>query len=1600
MIDSNVIEYLDFGDSTQKIDIYSKKNLKNIFNFIRILLKNKSFPIIIDILLMIISFLQLLCITTLFISPDNDIILEILHYIKNIFLIFEMNVYSKIFLKLWIVFITIILVDIILMILIFFKILKNVLIIVMVNIINIIIYYYIIGPVIDISSMVFYCEDGQHKYLNIKCFSNYHIFYIIVSIFFCLLYIFVSIVYSLFCQEIGSITNNINTKIIRVNCNYELFNIIIKIIIFLFCFVLKIIYNEFIIKIIYVICIFLISVTMSIYIYKYVFYYNFFINYINYFGWLFNSWLSLCIIVKILFNINNITTIIIIGWIIIILILNKGYNISYFSLMTEANIIELKSIKLFEMFNYNLLKLLTNKNNCNSKILIYGNIKEFEEYANSNPEINYQYQKLINDKYLNYKYNVADLAILSIIYILYFIQLEKSIYKEEITIYMCYFLINKLNNLTFAIYLCQKLKSLNYKIFFYKYLLLEDIKEHLVYKLKKTNKDSVKNAQIGSIILYYVYSDLMKIKIYDALCYQIEYFDLLKNNIITSNTTKNLISIGNNNLKTRKQIINIFEKIIELNPFSDEPYKDYKLYLDTIIQDEILSENELKKYIALKNNKLKEKFNLYSNILSISTNTIILVDGYLSNGKILYMSPNFSFLFNYNGKELLNINIDELIPTAIQSYHRELIDDAIKYSNINYIFKKQKNSLLKNKNGGIININLFVKPVPNISFGLIYYIYLQKINESSLIIVLDKDFKINGFSEMSKSGQTLYNLNHTLYGYHIGLIIPDILPLLEFRNEEFNIIKEDIELKGYLYQIDKIDNIKNKVDAVLGKIKNNNKNVVNDTHKHIEDNLNNILKEFKELISELNNDNNKIFCIFYKVKKYSFLGGKYKYYRIYIYDNFIKENNNENDLIHIIKRKNEITSKRNKKIFRLINDKKSNSKNNEYNEIILNETNNKEISDKNNKKEKNENKSFYMTSKDINFNNLRLNILNKKEIYSITLIKIASILMWAISILFIISSEIQSTIYFQNLSKFCKENIYFNITKMNIATLYICSTNLKWQLNSCNLSVHFYNITSLYESLILENINYLFTIKKELIQFNKEYSEILNKRYDVELSTYGSQIKEIYQFKLDNLLTYFINIGNNIIKNYFNFLSAKLMSSIIYEYELDDFLNQTYLYYNSDIDGFKNKEKKQKIKHFNNFPIGFIINGLILLIYLILCALYLFKLFNKEVYLLNNLVSFNSINFENYINKLDEIKRKFQNNSTIEEGDKDDIDFNEDIQNNSKKEEDENDEINQNNNIINTQKTTKNTKKKKGNKQKQNEAKIKLLSLYFLKINLIFGIEIIILILICLSYYIVLMSSVKSTKKNFLSFDRINDYVIGVFKESYDNFMILKRQMQKYEDTLVNCQPGNKELYKMNIPSINNIKIPTLGDTIIQINGDSGFKDETLTNFTKLFNGNACNLIANTILSKELCTIFLKGSLTNGIEQTITKIGSTFGEIIEDLNSINKNQKTFNEILEYSSFKSFELFIEFFYQRAYIYANEIFNNLRNEKLDFILGILKTFLICYMIFSNLFFFCFLYSFYKFKDIFNSFLYFIIIIPKNYFYDDDQFFNDIIVIGKEY
>ena len=894
MIESNIIEWLDFGESVQKLDAYSRNKLVNIFRLFRQLLKNK-FPVILDILLIIISFIQLLSLIIYFVPKNGDFILEILDYLKNIFIVSNLVDNAIIYFKFYLPISIFIYLDIVLMLFILFtiNIIKLNILSYIVNLINISIFYYFIGPIMEISLLTLICEDGKSKILGVKCFSHTdHIVNFVMSFFIFVLYILVAVFYSIFFNEIGSISTNIGGKLTRINCKYELFYLLGKIFIFLFYYIIKFKIKNNISILLYIGFIFLISISMSIYVYRYVYYYNNIVNNIINIGWFFSSWFSLCIILYIVFNINNISSLIIIGWIIIFILLYKVNKMKELSLITDFNFLDFKDIKSIEMHNHFILSLLSNKNNYSSKILLFGTIDNFEEELNNNPEINYHYQKLINVKYLNKKFNKEiDLPILSIIYILYTLQLEKSLFKEELSIYMSYFLINNFNNPTYAILLSSKIKASGIGLY-YKYLLTEDIKEYLTNKLNNSNKDSIKSIQIGSIILYYLYIDLFKLKIYDGITNQIDYFDILKNSMTTKKTTSNFIKTGKLILKTRKEILKIWKKIIEINPFSDETFKDYMLYLDSILQDDILVRDETKNYLLLKRNKLEEKNNMYHKMFLIDTSSILLIDGYSSVGKILYGSPNFLMNFSYNSKEILNFNVDDILPNVIQTFHKDLVDEAIKYSNISYRFKRQINSLLKNRNGGLFNIKLFVKPVPNISFGLIFFAYLQKVHKSNFVIILDKDLKINGFTEMGNTGTPFtfeigYNLSHIFYGCHIGVIIPDILPLIEYKDDEFNIIKKDLELKGYLYHINNLSEIKNKVDNILTKIKNKKNN---NNEAQYEDYLQNINEEFNDLISELNKLDVKPFSIFYKVQKFSYLDDKYKYYRINISDDIITGN--------------------------------------------------------------------------------------------------------------------------------------------------------------------------------------------------------------------------------------------------------------------------------------------------------------------------------------------------------------------------------------------------------------------------------------------------------------------------------------------------------------------------------------------------------------------------------------------------------------------------------------------------------------------------------------------------------------------------------------
>ena len=535
----------------------------------------------------------------------------------------------------------------------------------------------------------------------------------------------------------------------------------------------------------------------------------------------------------------------------------------------------------------------------------------------------------------------------------------------------------------------------------------------------------------------------------------------------TNKSTENFLKSGENIFKTHREIKTVWEKLVEINPFCDECYRDYMLYLESIIQDEILVNKESKNYMIIKNNKSREKYNIYHSMFILDTSAILLVDGYLTTGKILYASPNFSYLFMFSGKELMSLSIDDILPNIIQPFHKELIDHAIRYSNINHIFKQPRDSLLKNKTGGLLNIKLFVKPVPNLYYGLIYFCYIQKIHEPNFNIILDKDLKINGFTEMPEIGSTSiihnkFNLDPNIIGYHIGLIIPDIFFLLEFNNEELSIIKTDFEFKGNLYSIKKEKNMKIKIDAILDKIKGSQINM-NKYQEQIKDDPNNIIQDLNNYIMELKEQKIESFSIFYKIKEYNFIDGKYKYYRISVNDGVMSGNefcskieklntNSQNDKKNNteLKRSNSNKSKesKNKRKIKLkieeINSKNKVSKNaNNDNNIIginNNEKNYDENQESSNKnidnidEEQNDNQNIlfqynpiqsnnYISNNNLKeFNKIKNEIINKKETLPLKIMKYLCYIFAVVTIILMIIEFLQQKASFNRLAFFLSEH--------------------------------------------------------------------------------------------------------------------------------------------------------------------------------------------------------------------------------------------------------------------------------------------------------------------------------------------------------------------------------------------------------------------------------------------------------------------------------------------------------------------------------------------------------------------------------------------------
>ena len=87
MIEDNIINYIDLGETMQNLDVYSKKRLIFFFKIFEIMLSYKVNSQLTFILLKIIFFLQIIVVSSISIPADykkNDYIIKIIDSIKGI----------------------------------------------------------------------------------------------------------------------------------------------------------------------------------------------------------------------------------------------------------------------------------------------------------------------------------------------------------------------------------------------------------------------------------------------------------------------------------------------------------------------------------------------------------------------------------------------------------------------------------------------------------------------------------------------------------------------------------------------------------------------------------------------------------------------------------------------------------------------------------------------------------------------------------------------------------------------------------------------------------------------------------------------------------------------------------------------------------------------------------------------------------------------------------------------------------------------------------------------------------------------------------------------------------------------------------------------------------------------------------------------------------------------------------------------------------------------------------------------------------------------------------------------------------------------------
>ena len=1714
MIENDIINWLEISESMKYIDIYSNQTRAKFFRLIHTMMGFKSFGSFWYLLLKLFYFLQIMMLAINDIPSDSsDNTVTLLKYISNIFLINE-YLSSESFYSLVILVLSILSL-IIALIYVYIEISINLgkfyirLPVSLLNYFNQLLIDYLVGPIIMITLLSTKCDgNNEHILLHKKCFEDpVHVTVMLFALINLAFYIVYNYLLAVYYNEIGAI--NENKLSARINCNYELFIFLNKCVIFILSY-----FNEYyfpnnkIMRMIIQIYICLSYTLFCFYCYHEVFYYNTTIDIVHLYGNAFISWFSFCLIFKELLKFKDMSVLLIVGYIIIAIILFLLEDDRRDFLLTDFNIFQANSIKKIEIFVQQLYNLIS-VNSIKNKTILVGMIEKFENYFQKNYELNSKYAKLHMDEIVNKKItNKLELKILSIVYLIYEYHLKEENFTNDILIILSYFLMNKFKKSTLAIKFCSQISVKPHKFLYLKYVLMEGIKDFLVFKITKaTDMDSMSHIQISSMILYYIYSDLFKIKIYDAACSQIDYFAHLTNQNIDSKITQNFLKIGDEILLLRKKIMKLWEKIFALNPFCDECENNYNIYLQTILQDNELAKAEQKKILIVKNNKSSERTNIYYGLFFKDQSSILLVDGYGNMGKILYVTPNIENIFDYKINDLLNGNIDYLLPKTISEIHNELVENTIRFSRLEKIFKKPLETSIKGKRNGLFNVNIYIKPVPNFKFGLIYFAYLKKLSTNTFNIMLDKNLKITCFTDLFKEGSNslivqFFGFNPPLTNRNICVFIPEILKQIKYDgNGTYRFIKNEIDLEGTFYPINNINEVESKVNLILEKIKQTG--YLNMDEEDNQDTF----KEYDELMFMIRKRYTKGTKIFYKIKTKVFLK-KQIIHLFQMSNDLIKyniketaENNylnnsqenkeekekNSEAKVNLIQLENEIidgdadkfkeekeesTSKNSEKINKKNKKGETINKNNKKNE------NNKKTpeADKNQDEEKKEENESKIQNKNVNmdtstYNKLKNHVISGEEVLWMSIMKYVGYSFVLLSLLFsylFYKSQIDEL---KELNEYCHENLLFNHSKVDFACLFIASKNIyytKFNLTKENSCYGQDSCSTFYLEMLSTCLIDLEQNIQNTSYYDPDFVKILQESIQVNLTMYATNEKEEFIITKKNLFMLILSMAFDYSSNIQSYFSN--YRSIYDIMNINVCTNSLFLFNDQTLVGFDENTKRKKLDNslndFNNY--SFIIELCIIIIFSCVFGILVFQVNQIEIEYIRALIRFNSKPFEDYLTSLFELKKKIideseEDNLTKLENADNDLLNDEDSTNlingkkiNKKKlraEEKKDDEelivdtnnknSSKDNKMRDSERNSKDEKKNKKRKDKNDkkkgknigikQLKIQAMSKYFKQMNIIFIIKIIITFLFSFSFFIVLIIMEKYYKNILLDFDVIVNEIAGVYKDGFNNLLLLKNITQiqiEYEiekqkanyyfslgqDTYsindVVYDKNNISSYTVNLGNPNNIRLNELklGNSLMVILNDESIDQNLREKLNELYNGNSCKILfletENSSNDPDIqsdylnCTLFWSAILQKGMEQSITQMIIEKNSVEDELSALYRKDKSINDIMEIdSSFRRFEFFVIYYFLKSFWKTAKIFEEIKEIKIDNINNIYLIITIVYMVITFFLIIVVRYVIRSSRKVFNSFLNFIVILPAKFLGYDSYFLEEVLKLEEK-